>query len=130
MRIRTALLALTVAGLSAGCGGEKLGRVKGQVTCQGKPFYPATVTFSPVTEKEGALEAGKPAWGVTDESGHFVLTTTRQGDGALVGKHRVTINVEYPDRVPCRGYQKVQIVVEVKEGDNEINLRLDDYEKK
>jgi hypothetical protein len=130
MRSGAALVGLTVAALSAGCGGENLGRVTGRVTCHGKPFYPATITFSPVSDQEGALEAGKPAWGVTDESGRFILTTTRQGDGALVGRHRVTINVEYPDRVPCRGYQKVQIIVEVKEGDNEIDFRLDEYEKK
>jgi hypothetical protein len=107
-----------------------MGRVKGRVTCGGKPFFPATLTFSPVPEKDGALEAGAPAWGVADEDGRYVLTTKRPGDGVTAGKHRVTINVEYPDRVPCRGYQKAQIVVEVKPGDNEIDLRLDDYEKK
>ena len=130
MRVRAALPAvLAAAALLPGCG-SNMGRVKGRVTCGGKPFYPATLTFFSVPDKDGTLEAGKPAWGVTDEDGRYVLTTDRAGDGVMTGRHRVTINVEYPDRVPCRGYQKAQIVAEVGPGDNDVDIRLDDYEKK
>src|SRR5262245_2717618 len=124
------LLLLIGPTLLTGCG-SRLAPVKGQITCNGKPFFPAAVLFSPMPEKEGDRESGQAASRRTDEQGHYVLTTFKQGDGALIGKHRVTINVEYPDRpYPCKGYDKQEIIFEVKPGNNEINIRLEDYQKK
>ena len=34
---------------------------------------------------------GRPSWGVTDEEGRFSLHYTRGREGAVVGKHKVTV---------------------------------------
>ncbi len=36
-------------------------------------------------------EGGRPATGITDAQGKFSLETMKPGDGALVGKHKVTV---------------------------------------
>lgn len=35
---------------------------------------------------------GRPATGILDDEGHFELSTFKRKDGALLGKHRVTID--------------------------------------
>jgi len=71
-----------------GCGGSgpKTARVSGKVTMSGKPLTNVGVTFLP-TKK------GPAAVGVTNENGEFTLTTTRRGDGAVIGKHKVTVGI-------------------------------------
>jgi hypothetical protein len=80
-----------VAGILAGllgCGGSAVELptqpASGTVTYQGNPVAGATVTFSPEGE-------GRAAFGRTDESGHFTLTTLQPGDGALEGSYTVAI---------------------------------------
>lgn len=63
----------------------KLGKIEGRVTFKDKPLAGAKVTFTP--------EEGRPATGVTDENGHFHLSTLKANDGAAVGKHRVSISL-------------------------------------
>ena len=83
--VAAGLLALTV-----GCGagdpqGPKTVPAKGKVTYKNAPVEGATVSF---------LGDGKsaPAVAVTDAAGEFILTTTRSGDGAVPGTHRVTVS--------------------------------------
>jgi hypothetical protein len=57
--------------------------VTGTVTYNGSPAQGAAVTFFP--------EQGRPASGVTDAQGKFSLSTFASGDGAVLGKHTVTI---------------------------------------
>jgi hypothetical protein len=129
-RLARLLVVPAALALVAGCGGSKLGRVKGRITCNGKPFYPSAIVFSPVPAGEADRESGKAAWGSPDEQGRYVLTTYSHGDGALIGKHRVTINVEYPERpYPCKGYDRKTIYFEVKPGENEIDIRLEEFQK-
>jgi hypothetical protein len=78
-----ALLGITVFG----CGGESLPKrvpVSGSVTYKGKAVEGATVGF---------LGEGAPriASGVTDKDGKFTLTTYEPNDGAIPGKHTVTV---------------------------------------
>jgi hypothetical protein len=80
-------------GLVVGCGGETVNRppvykVRGKVTLSGKPIPGADITFS-------NREANRSAFGRTDENGEYQLTTFTANDGALEGKHEVTI-VEIP----------------------------------
>jgi hypothetical protein len=84
-QIRFLALAIVIAGF-LGCGsrGPKTARVSGTVTMRGKPLAKVGVTFLP-TKK------GPAATGVTNENGEFTLTTTRKGDGAVLGKHIVTV---------------------------------------
>ena len=77
--------ALLMAGTVVGCGEglPETAPASGVVHYNGNPVRGASVTFQP--------EKGKPANGVTDEEGRFTLTTFKEGDGAVVGTHRVSI---------------------------------------
>jgi hypothetical protein len=69
----------------AGCGdnGPTIVPVTGTLTYKGKPITNARVDFLP--------EHGRESWGVTDEQGHFTLNYDRGHDGAVVGKHTVSV---------------------------------------
>jgi hypothetical protein len=82
------LVAVSAWALLAGCGGGD-GEVPavpaaGTVTYQGKPVEKGTVYFLP--------EKGHPATGAI-EGGKFTLTTYKEGDGAIPGKHGVGVAV-------------------------------------
>jgi hypothetical protein len=47
------------------------------------------VMFAPVAK--GGLKAGRPAFGQVQPDGSFVLSTYREGDGAVVGDHWVSV---------------------------------------
>jgi hypothetical protein len=91
------------------------------VTCNGKPVVDAALIFSPMVQNEGDRESGKAAAASTDADGRFELSTHREGDGALIGKHRVAITLDPTVRSPCKS--KV-VIVEIKPGDNEVNIEL------
>lgn len=81
-------LPAVVLGLTlAGCGAERPQtiRVTGTVTLDGDPVEGAVVGFTPE-------EGGRPATGTTDAGGKFTLTTFEDGDGALPGRHLVTVS--------------------------------------
>ena len=85
---RSCFVLLAIAGLAfaVGCGksGPEMAPVSGVVTLDGAPVANASVMFMP----EGG---GRPATGLTDAQGKFALETMEPGDGALVGKHKVTV---------------------------------------
>jgi hypothetical protein len=68
-----------------GCGDKRppTARVSGRVTYQGRPVPEGKIIFIP--------EQGRPAIGELGPDGQYELKTFIAGDGALVGKHRVTI---------------------------------------
>lgn len=79
--------------LSAGCGGggadigsrQPVFPVSGTVTYAGTPLSMATIAFSP--------QDGQPtAFGKTDVSGRYQLTTYDFGDGAAAGNYKVVVN--------------------------------------
>lgn len=72
----------------AGCG-EKVellptAPVSGTLAYMGKPVAKGSIHFHP--------QKGQTANGIV-EDGKFTLTTYKEGDGAVVGKHRVAIEV-------------------------------------
>ncbi len=77
----------TAAGLIllAGCGPSRpaTAPVHGRVTYQGKPVVEGTIIFQPVK--------GRQSIGEIAPDGGYVLTTFEPGDGALLGRHKVTI---------------------------------------
>lgn len=82
-------MAVLMTAVLGGCGGEVAKGPRpipasGKVTYKNQPVEGATVSF---------LGDGKipPAMALTDSSGEFVLTTSRSGDGAIPGVHRVTV---------------------------------------
>ena len=83
------VLVLMAVAAAPGCWGGDPYAVKtvsaaGTATYQGKPVSKGTILFQPVDEK------GRPASGTIDD-GKFTLTTYREGDGAVPGKHRVAV---------------------------------------
>jgi hypothetical protein len=93
MRMRLAtkmILAALLACAGSGCGIARSGKasdlipVKGKVSFKGKALTKGTVTFEP----DGY---GRPARGELQPDGSFVLSTLKQGDGAVAGEHRVSI---------------------------------------
>jgi len=131
------LLAPLALAVCLGCGGGndayKTVAVSGVLTCQGNPVPGVQVIFSP-QPGEGRSEAmpGKSAGGLTDAEGKFTLSTYEVNDGAIVGKHTVTIIVPddpenpVPEEVkktvaPCLGET---MEVEVKPGMEEVALKL------
>ena len=103
-----------------GCG-KSLAPVKGRETCGGKPVVDAALIFSPVPRSEEDIEPGKAAAAGTDADGRFFCSTYAEGDGALIGQHRVAITLDPRARTACKS--KV-IIVEVKPGKNEKDWEL------
>jgi arylsulfatase A-like enzyme len=73
-------------------GPEDVVPVTGIITLDGQPLAGAHVVFFP--------SSGRPAVGVTDDSGRFTLSTYEETDGALPGRHNVAIQFDAtrPDR--------------------------------
>ncbi|MCD4728826.1 MAG: hypothetical protein K8R46_14300 [Pirellulales bacterium] len=82
--------ALAVAALCSvvccGCGPSRpeIASVSGKVTYQGKPIASGRIGFHPEDGRRPAMAAIEP-------DGCYKLTTFDSKDGALLGKHRVTI---------------------------------------
>ncbi|MBN1395249.1 MAG: hypothetical protein JW959_09515 [Pirellulales bacterium] len=79
--------AVVVLGLFLnGCGESRpnTASVSGKVTYQGKPVTTGRITFYPV-------DGSRPAMAAINEDGTYTLTTFDKGDGAMLGKHKVTI---------------------------------------
>ena len=98
--------------LSAGCsdGTTARGAVSGRVTYRDKPVPNAAVTFSPA-------DGSRTATGRTDDDGNFTLGTFTANDGAAVGKHRVSIIANGPDRPPRPGESGSGMPGEMMPGD-------------
>jgi hypothetical protein len=114
-------LALLILTLLSGCGSARMGRVKGRVTFNGKPVSQAMLTFSPAAG-ESVKEPGKPATGISDEEGNYDLSTFRNHDGALVGKHNVTVTLDDTNPARCARFQ--ELTLDVAPGDNKLDIDL------
>lgn len=70
----------------AGCGSGGLPQadVSGKVTFRGNPIPNVLVSFTP--------ERGPGASGKTDAEGNYSLSTSKPGDGAVIGQHTVTVS--------------------------------------
>ena len=84
----TSLVLLMAVATLTGCGGPNLAPVTGMVRLEGKPIGPGVILFLP--DKSRGNE-GKAAMGNFGPDGVYTLTTYEEGDGALVGHHRVII---------------------------------------
>jgi hypothetical protein len=131
---RRGWLALGFAGvILSGCGGGDSDgppavAAGGSVTFAGKPIKKGVIHFQP--------EKGRPASGVIKD-GKFTLTTYTEDDGAVVGKHKVglevteevpgkdgdtTVNYLVPQKFADPG--KSGVVVEIPSGGN-TSLQID-----
>ena len=113
----------------AGCSGSTydLAPAKGKLTCKGQPVANASVFFLPDHSKPS--QPLKQAEAITNESGEFVLTTVRNGDGAIVGKHKVKIAFEDAYKhPPCS--LPANLILEVKPGSNHFDIEMSKVGKK
>lgn len=98
MKVSLSFLAAGCVGLLAGCSSssgparEATYPVTGIVTFQGKPVAGADITFYSTTSE-------RSAFGKTDDSGRYYLTTFKANDGAVPGRSDVTI-VQIPPIAP------------------------------
>ncbi|AMV20881.1 hypothetical protein VT03_23465 [Planctomyces sp. SH-PL14] len=92
-RMPVAVALLTVPFLVSGCGKKRDPRlpqtvgVTGNVIYRDVPLEKGTITFHPQGGK------GNPADGRLVEGGSFSLSTYSTGDGAVLGQHKVTIQL-------------------------------------
>jgi hypothetical protein len=100
---RVLTTALVVVGLMflSGCGGDsvKMTPAAGVVKLDGKPAAGIMVQFMP-NSLQGSK--GPTSFGVTDDSGKFVLKTHDGREGAVVGQHMVTLFDSQEER-PAQG---------------------------
>ena len=124
--------------LLVGCGGPNVQPVQGTITFHGKPVGPGEILFAPDQAKG---TKGKTAMGTFDADGVYTLTSYGEGDGALVGYHKVAIRPRTPGAEPGDEYQMNQrglppiapvyrsfsqtpLTAEVVDGDNKIDFDL------
>ncbi len=79
------ILAALICAVPAGCGSgnPKTYPVSGKITYRGEPVTRGTVVFYP--------EEGRSAMSDIGTDGSYRLTTFKDGDGALAGRHAVTV---------------------------------------
>jgi hypothetical protein len=109
------------ASIAGGPDGTSILPVKGKVTYKGKPLTDGTITFEP-------NDFGRPAHGNIQPDGSFVLTTFKEGDGAVRGHHRIAVNgsVKRGQLLPLklRDPSSSKVEVEVSEGKTEYLVDL------
>ena len=131
---------LIVAAALVGCGqrGPEGVPIEGLVTHNGEPVPNLRIYF--------VSTEGRPSWGDSDSSGHFVLDYDGQKKGAKVGTHKIWVvdlgsNVDptaamsgaaRPKRSPAAAevaqkyaQGKSTLEVEVKKADRNFQLKLD-----
>jgi hypothetical protein len=113
--------------VSCGCGsspradGSAIVPVKGKVTYKGKPLTEGSITFEPD-------DFGREAHGSIKPDGTFVLTTFKEGDGAVRGLHRVAVTgsgkgVSVPVKFRTPSSSKVEVEVSDAKTDYAIDLK-------
>lgn len=116
------ICALVTVSILAGCGGPQMAGVKGRVTWKGKGVSQALIVFAPVPRSEKDKEPGKPGTAYSDDQGNYSVSTYRNYDGALVGKHNVTVSLDDTNAARCK--RKTELTLEVKPGSNQLDIEL------
>jgi hypothetical protein len=118
--------------LLAGCSTSEFptAPTTGRVICEGKPVPHVRIYFEPLETGKSAI-VGRSGFAVAKEDGTFVLSSYGDGDGAVIGHHRVRVGPPHPEDYPkyqCECYLNSEVDlledVEVKKGKNEFELVL------
>lgn len=86
LTVAAVVIAIAIAGALAGCrpaGSAPTVPAAGRLTYQGKPLANIDVVFTPTQGRRGS--------GTTNADGRFSISTFARGDGAVPGRHRVTL---------------------------------------
>jgi hypothetical protein len=124
-------LAVAAVVVGSGCsdGDFPVAPVTGVVTLDGAPLPGGQIRFAPVNANEAGL-TGKAGFGVIGSDGAYELATFGEDDGAIIGKHWVTIYGHNPRApkdsasLPKFGKFSVPAQQEVKERDNKIDIAI------
>jgi hypothetical protein len=108
----------------------KVAPASGQCLCNGAPMTAGLLILNPIRDPDvngSKMEIGKPATGLIQPDGSFVLSTYGKGDGAVIGKHSVYLNLavledDDPEQ-PCKKAVN-GIVVEIAPGQNQLEIDL------
>ncbi len=142
MRKTRAWLVIICCASLPGCGesGPELGGVSGTVTLDGRPISGAVLTFRP------KFANSTPAYGGTDEKGHYKLMFTDTKSGAMIGEYDVDIDppkklskddiadlksqgLPVPDltvvKIPAKYRGEKGLTAKVEPGSNTIDFTLD-----
>lgn len=123
------IIAVAIIGLLAGCGGKTI-PVNGKVQFKDGSEAGELAGYAIAFEAEGAKSSGV---GEIQPDGSFTISTFGANDGALPGKHRVSISPPDspdPDKPPQKSklpakYEKVEtsgLTVEVKPGQGALEI--------
>lgn len=131
--MRTGTVVLVVAAAlalpSCGCGSSSSRQrpltlpVKGKVTYHGKAPSQGRVDFEPDT--------GRPASGNIQADGTYVLSTFKEGDGAIPGVHRVAVTggtgKSPGEALPAKfgSFGSSNVEIEVAQGKTEYPINLE-----
>ncbi len=119
--VRLCALACVLVTLQ-GCGGETgppLHAVTGTVNYKGQPVEGAAVAFH-------SENATKLATGKTDAQGRFELATNEPGDGAVAGKHTVSVTKIVGEADGGSGEASMEDALENPQGPSESRNELPD----
>jgi len=102
--------------------------------CQGMPVEKAQIFFEPIRSRatgpkdETSSKIGKIGYALTDATGEFKVSTYGEGDGAVIGHHKVRVGAPSSSEFKCECYcnaNKPLMEVDVVEGKaNEFTLTL------
>ncbi|MDA0284760.1 MAG: carboxypeptidase-like regulatory domain-containing protein [Planctomycetota bacterium] len=130
------LFVLVLVAVSPGCSGEVDNgawrgepQVTGTVTLDGAPLANATVSFETLTESSLVAR--------TDETGRYTLELPEDANAA-VGKYAVRVrmspvsagegNAVSIERVPTKYNENTELVVDIFDGENTLDFKLDSAE--
>ena len=139
---RWSLLAILATALISGCGGgnadnKPTATVTGKVTYNGQPVPGGSLLFSPIRDAKSNMP-GKAGQATIKSDGTYSVTTYTDGDGAVIGSHRLSFSapavaqpqapagghVAAPPPSPYDGLSPKQAEVAVVKGDNKIDIEL------
>lgn len=118
-----ASLGLYVCGCGGGAESFDVAPVKGKVLCNGQPVTSGTILFAPVAKGEKDSKPGKTGSGSIESDGTFVISTYKEGDGAVIGKHKITAGTDDPAK-PWACELTAEIEYDVTSGSHEVVIEL------
>lgn len=123
---------LVVLSCCSGCSEQefKTAQVSGICKCNDKLMTAGLLILSPIQEgeeKDKKLNVGKPARALIQSDGSFTMSTYGKNDGAVIGKHKVVLNLaELDEDDPVQPCTKVPegLTVDVVPGKNRFTIDL------
>ncbi|MFN8707948.1 MAG: hypothetical protein ACK50J_14825 [Planctomyces sp.] len=128
---------LCFAILFTGCGRTEfsLSPVSGTCTCNGEPMTGGLLILAPIRDPNSdskSANIGKPAQALIQEDGTFTMSTYGEADGAVVGKHKVILNLAVLEededgkkkKQPCKKAAEGLIVEVLPDTNNDLKIDL------